>query len=668
MKNGAAEIKKLREEILEHDRRYYIENKPAISDEEYDRLLTRLRRLEEDNPGHASPDSPTQRVGGGVSTEFTPVQHATPMLSLDNSYSADDIRAWDERVRKGLGRDPSAYVVEAKIDGVSLSLTYESGRLVLGGTRGDGRTGEDVTPNVRAIRAIPLSLRGPDIPRRLDVRGEVYLEKAEFERINRELKAAGEAPFVNPRNCASGSLRQKDPRVTATRRLRFFAHSLGRVAGGREPDSHSDFLDACRALGFATTGVRRRCRDIEEMIAFYDEFKERLSSLPYEIDGLVAKVDARDEARRLGATAKSPRWAMAFKYPGRQATTKVRGVTFSVGRTGVVTPVAELEPVFLSGVTISSATLHNFAEVERLGVEVGDTVVIERAGDVIPKVVEAVKGGRGGRAMPRPIRPPKTCPVCEGTVRKEEGFVAHRCINPSCPAQIKRKLLHFASRDGLDIEGFGEAVVEQLVDGGRVKDIADLFTLTKDGLLELELFADKKAMNLLAQIERSKSKPLSRLLYALGIAQVGEKTARDLAARFGSMDALSRADEDALERVPEIGPIVAASVASFFRQAPVRSLLKKLVESGLRMTEPEAPVSAEAPLAGKTFVLTGELESMTRGQADERIRMLGGKTSSSVSKKTSYVVAGAAPGSKAAKAARLGVQTLSERDFLEMLR
>jgi DNA ligase (NAD+) len=657
----AEEAAGLRDEIRGHDKRYYVDDDPTISDEEYDRLLKRLEALEAEHPELKTPDSPTQRVGGTASTDFKSVRHALPMLSLDNSYNAEDIRSWDERVRKGLPGKRIRYAVEAKIDGLSLSLLYENGSLVRGATRGDGKSGEDVTPNVRTIRAIPLKLAGKKPPKLLEVRGEVYMEKAEFERINAGLKKDGRQPFVNPRNCASGSLRQKDSRITARRRLRFFAHSFGRVEGGPEFDSHSAFLDGAAEFGFAVTEVRRVCAGVGDLLAFYEEFRGKQEDLAYEIDGLVAKVDSRDQQSILGQTNKSPRWAMALKYPGKQATTTLAGVTFSVGRTGTITPVADLEPVFLSGVTISSASLHNFEEIERLGVKIGDRVVIERAGEVIPKVVKVVE--HKGK---KKILPPKRCPECAGPVIQEEGFVAFRCENPGCPAQLKRALLHFASRDGLDIEGFGEAVVEQLA-GTRLNSVADIFTLTKGDLLELELFKDKKADNLLKQIEAAKKKPLSRLLFALGIPQVGEKTARDLAGHFGTLGELAAADGETLERVPEIGPIVAQAVTGYFGQKSVAKLVARFEKAGLNLEEPEDAAPAGGAFAGKTFVLTGELESMTRAEAEAEIRRRGGKATGSVSKKTSFVVVGASPGSKAKKAEKLGVETLDEAAFKELL-
>lgn len=664
MKDPAAEAARLRAEIRLHDHRYYVLDAPTLSDEQYDRLLERLKKLEAEHPELVVPDSPTQRVGGAAAASFRPVRHAQPMLSLDNSYDEADIRAFDERVRKALKGAPSAYVVEAKIDGLSCCLTYEDGRLVLGATRGDGETGEDVSANVRTVRSIPLRLPGK-APRVLEIRGEVYLAKADFERINKALLDAGDEPFVNPRNCAAGSLRQKDPKVAASRRLRFFAHSFGRLEGAEPPATHSEFLDLCAELGFAVTEVRRECRDIDEVVRFYQEFQSKQFSLAYEVDGLVVKVDSRREQALLGATAKSPRWAIAFKYPGRQATTVLESVEYSVGRTGVVTPVACLKPVFLAGVTISSASLHNFEEVERLGVRLGDTVVIERAGEVIPKVVQVVLEERTGRE--KPILPPKKCPSCGGAVVREEEFVAFRCLSPSCPAQLKRSLLHFASRDGMDIQGLGESAVDQLVDRGLVKDAAGLFALRKDDLLGLELFKDKKAENLLAELAKAKERPLSRLLFSLGIRQVGEKTARDLAARFKTMGALRKASLEELTAVPDVGPIVAQAVADYFGQASVSPLLDRLEAAGLNLSEPDAPSGASAPLAGRSFVFTGELDAMPRSEAEEKVRLLGGSASSSVSKKTSYVVVGRDAGSKAEKAKKLGLPILDEAAFLQLI-
>lgn len=667
MKSPKAEVQRLRKEILGHNRRYYSDAAPSISDEEYDRLLEALRRLEEAHPELRSPDSPTQKVGGTASKTFRPAPHSVPMLSLDNSYSPEDILEFHERVCKILKRAPGAYVCEPKIDGVSLNLVYEHGRLKSAATRGDGRTGEDVTANVRMISSIPPVLGTTAPPSLLEVRGEVFLFKSDFDRINKQLQNAGAEPFVNARNCASGSLRQKNPEITGSRNLRFYVHSYARLEGEAEPLFHSEFLKRCRQdWGLPVAAEVEVFRDIQGVLDLYSRFKEKIDRLQYEVDGLVAKVDKREEQRILGATAKSPRWAMALKYPGRQATTTLESVEFSVGRTGTVTPVAKVKPVFLSGVTISSVTLHNFEEVERLDARIGDTVVIERAGEVIPKVVKVVleKRPRGAK----PIRVPRECPVCGGPVRREEDAVAFRCTSPACPAQLKRSLLHFASRDGLDIEGFGDAVVEQLVGSGRVRSLTDVFSLTKEDLLKLDLFAEKRALNLLAAVQAAKSRPLSRLLYALGIPQVGEKTARDLAAAFREMPRVVAASREELLAVPDVGPVVADSIAAFFEQDAARRLVDGLAAAGLSMREPETAVPQHSRLAGKTFVFTGELESMTRPEAEEKVRLLGAKASGSVSKKTSFVVVGAEAGSKAEKAKKLGVATLTESEFLELLK
>ncbi|MBI4347556.1 MAG: NAD-dependent DNA ligase LigA, partial [Elusimicrobia bacterium] len=501
----------------------------------------------------------------------------------------------------------------------------------------------------------------PDV---FEVRGEVYMDRETFKAVNEGQRKLGKEPFMNPRNCCAGSLRQKDPHVTAGRRLRFFAHSYGQLHGEERFTAHSDFLALCRDRGFDVSKANRRVRRIEDVLEYYEEFREELRKLPYDVDGLVVKIDSLEEHRTLGMTARSPRWALAFKYPGQQATTRLKDVIFSVGRTGTVTPAADLEPVFCAGVTISSATLHNFDEVRRLDARPGDTVVIERAGEVIPRVVKVAIPGKPRAAQ---VQPPASCPVCGGKIVKEEEMVAYRCINPSCPAQVKRGLLHFASRDALDIEGLGEQVVDQLVDSGRVKDYADVFSLTKEDLLRLELFADKRAQNLLDRIQAAKERPLSRLVYGLGIRQVGDRTARDLAEAFGELDRLASASQDDLERVPQIGPIVAASVHGFFRQPQAKRLLERLVGAGLRTTEPERRTPAGGPLLGKSVVFTGELESMTREEAEELVRKNGGTATSSVSKKTGYVVIGRDPGSKAAKAAKLGVATLDEPGFLKLI-
>ncbi|OGR90094.1 MAG: hypothetical protein A2V88_04005 [Elusimicrobia bacterium RBG_16_66_12] len=651
----------LRAEIRGHDRRYYLLDAPVVSDKEYDELYARLQALERAHPDLITADSPTQRVGGAPASDFKPVKHAAPMLSLDNAYEEADIRAWDERVRKNLGAFGSpSYVVEPKIDGLSCALTYEDGALARAATRGDGETGEDVTANARAIRAIPLRLAG-EAPKRLELRGEVYITFADFEKVNADEKRAGREPFVNPRNCAAGSLRQKDPKVTAGRRLRFTAHSYG-LWEGAEPSSHSEFLGLCGEFGVPANSFTR-CADIDEVAAYYSRFRESLMpKLVYAVDGLVVKVDSFSQQRRLGSTARSPRWAVAYKYPAQQATSLVKEVQFSVGRTGAITPVAKVEPVFCAGVTISSVTLHNFEEIARLGLRVGDRVLIERAGEVIPKVVKVVEKAKKAAE----ILPPKMCPDCGSPVVKEEGLVAYRCDNVSCPAQLRRTLEHFSSRSAMDITGLGDAAVDQLVSRGLVKDVSDIYGLTKEQLLGLELFADKKADNLLAQIEASKAKTLDRVLFALGIRHVGEKTAETITERM-DLDGLLKASVEDFQAVPDVGPVVAASLHSFFASAEGKDLVSRLKDAGLTLKKPERKIAVGAPFAGMTFVFTGEMTSLTREEAEEKVKSLGGKASGSVSAKTTYVVAGAAAGSKLKKAASLGVKVLTESEFQSML-
>jgi DNA ligase (NAD+) len=659
----AKRIERLREAIRHHDYRYYVLSQPEISDAEYDGLLRELRSLEEQAPHLITPDSPTQRVGGVPDEAFRPVRHATPMLSLDNAFNEGELLAWHQRVIRGLPGEAPTYTVEPKIDGVSLALTYERGLLVQAATRGDGATGEDVTANAKTIRAIPLRLEG-DPPRRLELRGEVYLALADFKRHNDQAARRGEETFANPRNAAAGSLRQKDPRVTAARPLRFFTHSYGAVDGARF-DTHWEFLEACRRLGLPVTEQARACRsfdDVREQCLALERLRDRLA---YEADGVVIKVNERALQARLGMTMRSPRWAIAYKFPAHQATTRVLEVLPSVGRTGAVTPVAKLAPVSCAGVTISSATLHNYDEVERLGVKAGDWVVIQRAGDVIPQVIKVIESKRTGRE--RGVAPPAACPACGGAIAKErEAEVAYRCINPACPAQLERAVLHFGSRLAMDIEGLGEAAVAQLVAGWKLRDAADLYRLTEEDLLGLELFKEKKAQNLLGNIAASRSRGLARLLYGLGIRHVGERAARDLAQRFRSIARLMRAGPGDLEQVEGIGPVVAASVIQFFHQRQTAALIRKLKAAGVKLTEEAAAPSGPRPLANLTFVFTGELSRMSRPQAEALVRRLGGRPASSVSRLTSYVVAGASPGSKLAKAKQLGVKVIDEGQFLKL--
>lgn len=658
----AKRIERVREQIRHHDYRYYVLNQPEVSDAEYDRLMQELKALEASAPHLVTPDSPTQRVGGIPDHAFRPVRHATPMLSLDNAFSEEECRAWHGRVMKGLAEAEPTYTVELKIDGVGLALTYAQGRLVQAATRGDGTIGEDVTANAKTIRAIPLRLQDHAV-RRLEVRGEVYMATSAFARYNAQAQRQGEESFANPRNASAGSLRQKDPQVTATRPLRFFTHSYGTVEGMRF-STHWEFLQACLRLGLPVTEQASQCRSFEEAWKQCQRLERMRDRLEYEADGVVIKVNELSSQERLGMTMKSPRWAIAYKFPAHQATTQVVEVWHSVGRTGVVTPVAKLAPVSCGGVSISSATLHNYEEVERLGLKVGDWVLIQRAGDVIPQVVKVIESRRTGRE--RAIHPPSKCPECHGTIAKENAEeVAYRCINPLCPAQRVRSVLHFGSRDAMDIEGLGEVIVEQLVSRGTIRDVAQLYELSEQDLLKLPLFAEKKAQKLLEAIRVSKTRGLGRLLYGLGIRHVGERGARDLAEHFGSIGRLMEADPEALEAVSGIGSIVAAAVVQFFRQPQTRALIKKLERVGVKMTETAR--RGVQPLSKMTFVFTGELSAMSRKDAEALVRQLGGTAASSVSRLTTYVIAGTSPGSKFERAKQLGVTIIDETQFRKLV-
>ncbi len=656
-----AELERLRREIRRHDHLYYVEARPEISDAEYDKLLKRVEAIEKERPRWITPDSPTQRVGGEAAEGFAAVRHAVPMLSLDNTYSADDLAEWHERVLKGLrAAEKPEFVVEPKIDGVGLALIYEKGALVRAATRGDGETGEDVTANARTIRSIPLRLEGK-APKRLEVRGEVYATKEDFKKHNRAvLKEDPEARFANPRNFAAGSLRQKDPRLTAQRPLRYLVHSFGAVEGV-EYRSHWEFLDRCREMGLPVAPQAALCGDFAEAAARCQKLQKERDGLPFEADGCVIKVNDIAQQKRLGFTFKSPRWAVAYKFPAAQATTRVLDVEMSVGRTGAITPVAKLEPVECGGVTISNASLHNFDEIKRLDVRVGDTVLVERAGEVIPKVVKVISSKRTGGE--RPVAVPEKCPVCGGGIAKtKEEAVLYRCVNAACPAQLEKSLLHFASRDAMDVEGLGEAVVQELMSREKVADLADLYTLTKADLLELEGFKDKKADNLLKAVEASRKRTLDRFLYGLGIRDVGEKGALLLAETFGSLERLMDASLEDLTAIHEVGPVMAESVRSYFQQPAVRKLIEKFKKLGIVPRQP-APSKGPRPLAGKTVVFTGELRSFSRPEAERLTRELGGTPGSSVSKNTSFVVAGENPGSKYQKAQKLGVEVIDEEEF-----
>jgi DNA ligase (NAD+) len=665
----AAEIKKkieeLRDRIRHHDYKYYCLSQPEISDREYDELMRKLKKLEEEYPQYKSKDSPSVRVSGGILPGFDTVRHRQKMFSLDNGFSFTELKDWAQRVHKGLGRDKVEYVVELKIDGVSANITYEKARLAIGATRGDGETGEDVTANIKTIRAIPLLLRGKDIPAFIEIRGEIYMEKEDFLVLNKEKEKSGEPLFANPRNSASGSLKLLDTSVVAQRKLKFFAHSLGTYQGA-EISSHWEFLSRLKEWGIPASPQAKLCKDLDEVIAYCRLWQEKRDKLSYEVDGMVIKVDSLEQQRKLGHTLKSPRWALAYKFPAHQATTVLKDIVLQVGRTGVITPVAELEPVECGGVVISRATLHNFDEIKRLGIKIGDRLVIERAGEVIPKIVKVIESLRTDKS--KEFKIPKSCPVCGLRISKDkEEEVAYRCINPSCPAQIKRSLLHFASRQTMDIEGMGEAAVEQLVNKKLIKEIADIYSLRKQDLLQLELFKDKKADNLLAAIEKSKQQSLSRLIFALGIRHVGEKAAFVLAQKFGTMDKLIDAKKEELDAIYEVGEVMAASIIDFFKLPSTRVLIKKLKKAGLQLKEKIAPVKKSA-LTGKTIVFTGELKGFSRTQAEGLVRSLGGNASSSVSQSTDFVVVGETPGSKYEKAKKLGVKIINENEFKGLLK
>jgi DNA ligase (NAD+) len=659
-------VDELRAEINDHNYRYYVLDAPVISDAQYDKLLRELQQIEQQHPGLITTDSPTQRVGAAPAKEFGEVRHRLPMTSMDNAFELDEARDWDERVRKGLGTDRAvAYTAEPKFDGTSISLRYERGVLVQAGTRGDGSTGEDVTQNVRTIRTVPLKLHGKGWPEVLEVRGEIVIPKKAFEMLNAEQLKQGGKIFANPRNAAAGSLRQLDPRITATRPLSFFPWGLGEVAGGKMPEQYSGVIEKLHAWGFRVTDLFRKLRGVEDCLAYYADIGAQRERLPFEIDGVVYKVDDLAARERLGFTARAPRWAIAHKFAAQEETTVVEDILASVGRTGVITPVAVLKPVHVSGVTVTHATLHNQDELERKDVRIGDTVIVRRAGDVIPEVVGVIPEKRPH--FTRKWHMPKKCPQCGSEVVREEGEAAHRCIGGLyCPAQRMGALLHFASRRAMDIEGLGFKLVEQLVDTGLVETVADLYRLKLAELADLERMGEKSAQNLLDQIEKSKSATLPRLLHALGIPQVGEATALALAQHFGNLDAVMDADVETLQEVSGIGPNVAAEIHGFFHQKHNREVIRALRQAGV---EPQSLVVSRTaqPLAGKTFVLTGTLASMTRDEAKEKLITLGAKVAGSVSKKTDYVVMGEEPGSKADKARELGVTILGEKEFRKLI-
>jgi DNA ligase (NAD+) len=678
----AARAAELRETIGRHARLYYVEDHPEITDAEYDALMRELLALEEAHPELVTPESPTQRVGGTPVSSLPSVRHEIPLLSLENAYSPDELKAWADRVVDRLGRTPE-FVCELKIDGLSVSLVYEGGRLVRAATRGDGTTGEDVTPNVRTIHAIPLELkkeislkvkRGAaagaaarrisskvNIPAVLEVRGEVYMSKKSFAALNAKREEAGEPLFANPRNSAAGSLRLLDARITAQRKLSAFLYSIARWEGVDEPQRQSQSLLRLEEISLPVNPHRAVVADLDGVLAFLEEWKTKRHTLAFETDGVVVKVDSVADQKRLGQTAKFPRWAIAYKYPPEEATTVVTGIVVQVGRTGVLTPVAEFAPVLLAGSTVRRATLHNMEDLAKKDVRVGDTVAVEKGGDVIPKVTRVLLEKRPKKA--KPFTMPERCPACGEKVVRREGEVAVRCVNPGCPAQIAEALRHFVTRRAMDVEGLGDERIEQLREAGLLKDVASLYDLTAAELAPLERWGEKSATNVIAEIGSSKDAGLSRLLFGLGIRQVGEKTAKILARRFLSMEALLSADEEALTSIPEIGPETARGILDWFAHPPNRNLLKKLGSSGVRMTEEAGPSGPGGALSGGIFVLTGTLPRRTRDDATAAIESAGGKVSGSVSKKTTAVIAGEEAGSKLEKAKALGVPVWTEDDL-----
>lgn len=668
------EIEELRQKLHRANFLYYVKDQPELSDAEYDRLMRRLQELEGQYPQAVTPDSPTQRVGIVPQTEFAVYEHRVPMLSLANAFSAEELRAFDERCKRVLkmeSNEPIEYVCELKFDGLAVSLTYENGLFTTGATRGDGYRGENITENLRTIKSIPLNLHhakreSPDvkgIPSLIEVRGEVILTHDEFRRINEERELSGEPTFANPRNAAAGSIRQLDSRITARRRLTMYCYGVGAYEGV-DFDTHYEILCALGDWSFKVNPNVKICANIDEVSAYIKEWETKKENLEYDIDGMVVKVNSLALQTRLGSVARSPRWAIAYKYPAMQVTTKVNNIRVQVGRTGALTPVADLEPVEVSGVTVSRATLHNEDEIRRKDVRIGDTVVIQRAGEVIPEVVEVVKEERTGSEVE--FHMPDKCPVCGADVERAEGEAVARCVGIACPAQLRQNIIHFASRGAMNIDGVGPALIDQLIEMGLIHDPSDLYFLTVEQLESLERKGRKSAENAINAIQASKTQPLSRLIYALGIRHVGERTAASLAEHFRSLDALKNASVEEIAQVPDVGPVVAASVARFFDQAETEEVLRKLKDAGINPTL-EARTESEA-FTGKTVVFTGGLQNMTREDAEALVRKLGGSPSSSVSGKTSLVVAGEKAGSKLDKARTLGVPVVTEEEFIQMVR
>jgi len=669
VKEVEKKLEALREKIRHHEYLYYVVDHPEICDGDFDKLMRQLKDLEAEHPELVTPDSPTQRVGGKPREGFVKVTHSSPMLSLDNTYSEDELRDWERRVHELTGRSDVDYVCELKLDGMSLALIYEAGNLVRGITRGDGSVGEDVTLNIRTVRSIPLSipkekLKKAGLPADFEVRGELLMPTASFKKINEERERDGLPTFANPRNFTAGTVRQLDANITAQRRLDYFPYIL--LRNGRTYfDHHSNTLAALEAAGFKVNSNHRLVHSMDKVWAFIQQWEAKRDSLPYEIDGIVVKVDRTTLQDELGFTGKAPRWAIAYKYAARAAVTKLENVRWQVGRTGKLTPVAELAPVLIGGTTVRNATLHNMDEIERLGVKIGDWVQVERGGDVIPKVAKVIDDKDHSRGKGQ-IEAPEKCPVCGTKVVRAEGEVDYRCVNANCPAKLMGTILHFASRGVMNIDGMGESLVTQLIEKGLVKNVADIYDLSKKDLLSLDRFADKSAQNILDEIESSKKLPLERVIYGLGIRMVGERTAQFLAEHFGSMEALEHAGVEELQDVNEVGPRIAESIAEFFSIAANRKLVDRLREAGLTLKGQKKERGTK--LAGKTFVLTGTLAHFTRDEAKKMIEDAGGKVTGSVSKKTDYVVAGADAGSKLDKAKELGVAVIDEKQMQEIVK
>ena len=656
------QIKRLREQIHRHDYLYYVENAPEISDREYDRLMEKLIELEKSHPELVTSDSPTQRVTGTVTKVFPVVKHRVPMMSLDNTYNAEELKAFHQRVQKQLPGEEIEYVVELKIDGVSLSLLYEEGHLVRGATRGDGEQGDDITVNVKTLRTIPLVLQNPEkAPKVLEVRGEVYMPRQRFEKLNHSREKEGETLFANPRNATAGSLKLQDSNLVAKRDMDIWIWGVG-YHEGFKAKTQEEMFHLLREFGLRINPNFKRVENIEEVLVYCHSWEEKRKLLEYETDGMVLKVNRFDQQERLGATSKSPRWAVAYKFSAEQATTRLKEISIQVGRTGTLTPVANLEPVFLAGTTVSRASLHNQDEIERLDVRVGDWVMIEKAGEIIPQLISVVKKRRTGHE--KKFQMPKKCPECDAKVIRDPEEVAIRCSNSFCPAQMKERIRHFAQRDAMDIEGLGDALVNQLVEAQLVKDYGDIYLLTVEKVAELEHMGEKSAQNLIQAIEASKTKPLSRLIFALGIRHVGFHAAQLLAEEFSSFDLLAKAKLEQIEEIPAIGPTIAKSLVDFFKDPHTQPVLEKLRKEGGSFSEEQKKTTG--PLAGKNFVLTGTLSRWTRPQASEKIGALGGHVSNTVSHKTDYLVIGDNPGSKLEKAKKLGVKILEEEEFAKL--